>query len=58
MVSAASAGTWNLSSTCSKDLTCEVDAKYTSPHTVCGNKWGHLAGTSHGGKTGCMSSRH
>lgn len=51
----AQAATWNLSGTCSADLTCEIDTQYTAPELpeVCGNRNGRFAGTGNEGKTSC-----
>ncbi|OHW99597.1 hypothetical protein CSPAE12_01750 [Colletotrichum incanum] len=53
LVPMALASTWNLSGTCSTDLTCEIDTQYTSPDLVCGNSNGHFDGSGHDGKTSC-----
>ncbi|KAK2770274.1 hypothetical protein CKAH01_14852 [Colletotrichum kahawae] len=50
----ALAETWNLSGTCSKDLTYEIDTQYTSPQLVCGNNNGHFSGEGNQGKVGCV----
>ncbi|KAK1641380.1 hypothetical protein BDP81DRAFT_390646 [Colletotrichum phormii] len=49
----ALAETWNLSGTCSNDLTCEIDDQYTSSTLVCGNQNGHFSGEGNAGKTSC-----
>ncbi|KAK0379331.1 alcohol dehydrogenase [Colletotrichum limetticola] len=54
LVPLALAETWNLSGTCSNDLTCEIDDQYTSPTLVCGNQNGHFSGDGNAGKTGCV----
>ncbi|GKT43273.1 uncharacterized protein ColSpa_03454 [Colletotrichum spaethianum] len=53
MALAAEGDIWNISGTCSADLTCEIDTQYASPEVACGNMNGKFAGSGTNGRTSC-----